>query len=97
MRKLQNLRSGGIKDVQTKTFYDFSEKPCIELCLGESDLKAIFLNIFLNNWTILDLFKKPTYIETKACWLSHINSSLKLDGYIKTQFDYDSLSKKLIN
>ena len=53
---------------------EFLEQNEIQIYSTNSDLKANFVERF--NRTLLDLIKEPMYIESKTCWLNHINSAL---------------------
>ena len=73
-RKPDKIWSDRGKEFDNKTFLDFLKKQNIQIYSTNSDLKAVFVERF--NRTLLDLIKKPMYIEGKACWLNHINNAL---------------------
>ena len=73
-RKPEKVWSDRGKEFYNKTFLDFLKQNEIQIYSTHSDLKAVFVERF--NRTLLDLIKKPMYIEGKACWLNHINSAL---------------------
>ena len=54
---------------------NFLKEQNIHLYSTNSDLKAVFVERF--NRTLLDLIKKPMYIEGKACWLNHIVAAME--------------------
>ena len=63
------------KEFYNKTFLDFLKQNEIQIYSTYSDLKAVFVERF--NRTILDLIKKPMYIEGKACWLNHLDTAME--------------------
>ena len=73
-RKPDKIWSDRGKEFYNKTFLDFLKQNEIQIYSTNSDLKAVFVERF--NRTLLDLIKEPMYIEGKACWLNHINTSL---------------------
>ena len=73
-RKPDKIWSDRGKEFYNKTLLDFLKQTEIQIYSINSDLKAVFVEHF--NRTLLDLIKKPMYIEGKACWLNHINSAL---------------------
>ena len=73
-RKPHKIWSDRGKEFYNTTFLDFLKQNEIQIYSTNSDLKAVFAERF--NRTLLDLIKKPMYIEGKACWLNHINSAL---------------------
>ena len=73
-RKPDKIWSDRGKEIYNKTFLDFLKQNEIQIYSTHSDLKAVSVERF--NRTLLDLIKKPMYIEGKACWLNHINSAL---------------------
>ena len=60
--------------LHNKTFMDFLKEQNIHIYSTYSDLKAVFVERF--NRTLLDLIKRPMYIEGKACWLNHLENAL---------------------
>ena len=66
-----------------------------------SDLKAVFVERF--NRTLLDLLKKPMYIEGKACLLNHFDAAMEkynncVHGTTKmTPFEMVTNTNKFIN
>ena len=58
-----------------KTFLDFLKEQNIHIYSTNSDLKAVFVERF--NRTLLDLIKKPMYIEGKACWLNNLDAAME--------------------
>ena len=87
------------KEFYNKTFLDFLKQNEIQIYSTHSDLKAVFVERF--NRTLLDLIKKPMYIEGKACWLNHLDVAMekynnRVHGTIKmTPFEM-STNQKLI-
>ena len=73
-RKPDKIWSDRGKEFYNKTFLAFLKQNEIQIYSTNSDLKAVFVERF--NRTLLDLIKKPMYIEGKACWLNHINYAL---------------------
>ena len=63
------------KEFYNKTFLDFLKQNEIQIYSTNSDLKAVFVERF--NRTLLDLIKKPMYIEGKACWLNHLDAAME--------------------
>ena len=54
---------------------DFLKQNEIQIYSTNSDLKAVFVE--RSNRTLLDLIKKPMYIEGKACWLNHLDTAME--------------------
>ena len=87
------------KEFYNKTFLDFLKQNEIQIYSTNSDLKAVFVERF--NRTLLDLIKKPMYIEGKACWLNHLDAAMekynnRVNGTTKmTPFEM-STNQKLI-
>ena len=73
-RKPDKIWSDRGKEFYNTTFLHFFKENGIQIYSTHSDLKAVFVERF--NRTLLDLIKEPMYIEGKACWLNHINTSL---------------------
>ena len=73
-RKPDKIWSDRGKEFYNETFLNFLKEQNIQIYSTNSDLKAVFVERL--NRTLLDLIKKPMYIEGKACWLNHINSAL---------------------
>ena len=100
-RKPDKIWSDRGKEFYNKTFLDFLKQNEIQIYSTNSDLKAVFVERF--NRTLLDLIKKPMYIEGKACWLNHINSALdkynnRVHGTTKmTPFEMVTNTNKIIN
>ena len=63
------------KEFYNKTFLDFLKEQNIHIYSTNSDLKAVFVERF--NRTLLDLIKEPMYIEGKACWLNHLDTTME--------------------
>ena len=63
------------KEFYNKIFLDLLTEQNIQICLTNSDLKAVIVERF--NRTLLDLFKEPMYIEGKAGWLNHLDAALE--------------------
>ena len=74
-RKPDKIWSDRGKEFYNKTFLDFLKQNEIQIYSTNSDLKAVFVERF--NRTLLDLIKKPMYIEGKACWLNHLDAALQ--------------------
>ena len=74
-RKPDKIWSDRGKEFYNKTFLDFLKQNEIQIYSTNSDLKAVFVERF--NRTLLDLIKKPMYIEGKACWLNHLDAALE--------------------
>ena len=74
-RKPDKIWSDRGKEFYNKTFLDFLKQNEIQIYSTNSDLKAVFVERF--NRTLLDLIKKPMYIEGKACWLNHLDTALE--------------------
>ena len=74
-RKPDKIWSDRGKEFYNKTFLDFPEQNEIQIYSTNSDLKAVFVERF--NRTLLDLMKKPIYIEGKACWLNHLDAAME--------------------
>ena len=74
-RKPDKIWSDKGKEFYNKTFLDFLNQNEIQIYSTNSDLKAVFVERF--NRTLLDLIKKPMYIEGKACWLNHLDTAME--------------------
>ena len=74
-RKPDKIWSDRGKELYNKTFLDFLKQNEIQIYSTNSDLKAVFVERF--NRTLLDLIKKPMYIEGKACWLNHLDTAME--------------------
>ena len=74
-RKPDKIWSDRGKEFYNKTFLDFLKQNEIQIYSTNSDLKAVFVERF--NRTLLDLIKKPMYIEGKACWLNHLDAAME--------------------
>ena len=74
-RKPDKVWSDRGKEFYNKTFLDFLKEQNIHIYSTHSDLKAVFVERF--NRTLLDLIKKPMYIEGKACWLNQLDAALQ--------------------
>ena len=74
-RKPDKIWSDKGKEFYNKTFLDFLKQNEIQIYSTNSDLKAVFVERF--NRTLLDLIKKPMYIEGKACWLNHLDAAME--------------------
>ena len=74
-RKPDKIWSDRGKVFYNKTFLDFLKQNEIQIYSTNSDLKAVFVERF--NRTLLDLIKKPMYIEGKACWLNHLDAAME--------------------
>ena len=74
-RKPNKTWSDRGKEFYNKTFLDFLKQNEIQIYSTNSDLKAVFVERF--NRTLLDLIKKPMYIEGKACWLNHLDAAME--------------------
>ena len=74
-RKPDKIWSDRGKEFFNKTFLDFLKEQNIQIYSTHSDLKAVFVERF--NRTLLDLIKKPMYIEGKACWLNHLDTAME--------------------
>ena len=74
-RKPDKIWSDRGKEFYNKTFLDFLNQNEIQIHSTNSDLKAVFVERF--NRTLLDLIKKPMYIEGKACWLNHLDTAME--------------------
>ena len=74
-RKPDKIWSDRGKEFYNKTFLDFLKQNEIQIYSTNSDLKAVFVERF--NRTLLDLMKKPMYIEGKACWLNHLDTAME--------------------
>ena len=100
-RKPDKIWSDRGKEFYNKTFLDFLKQNEIQIYSTSSDLKAVFVERF--NRTILDLVKKPMYIEGKACWLNHLDAAMekynnRVHGTTKmTPFEMVTNTKKIIN
>ena len=62
------------KQFYNQTFVHYLNEQNIQIYSTNSDLKAVFVERF--NRKLLDLIKKPMYIEGKGNWLNHINNAL---------------------
>ena len=100
-RKPDKIWSDRGKEFYNKTFLDFLKQNEIQIYSTNSDLKAVFVERF--NRTLLDLIKKPMYIEGKACWLNHLDAALekynnRVHGTTKmTPFKMVTNTNKIIN
>ena len=100
-RKPDKIWSDRGKEFYNKTFLDFLKQNEIQIYSTNSDLKAVFVERF--NRTLLDLIKKPMYIEGKACWLNHLDAALekynnRVHGTTKmTPFEMVTNTNKIIN
>ena len=74
-RKPDKIWSDRGKEFYNKTFLNFLKEQNIQIYSTNSDLKAVFVERF--NRTLLDLIKKPMYIEGKACWLNHLDTAME--------------------
>ena len=74
-RKPEKIWSDRGKEFYYKTFLDFLKEQNFHIYSTNSDLKAVFVERF--NRTLLDLIKKPMYIEGKACWLNHLDAAME--------------------
>ena len=63
------------KEFYNTAFLDFLKEQNIQIYSTNSDLKAVFVERF--NRTLLDLIKKPMYIEGKGNWLNHLDAALQ--------------------
>ena len=79
----------------------FLEQNEIQIYSIKSDLKAVFVERF--NRTLLDLIKKPMYIEDKDCWLNHHDTAMdkynnRVHGTTKmTSFEMSTNNKLIAN
>ena len=73
-RKPHKIWSDRGKEFYNTTFLHYLKEQNIHIYSTHSDLKAVFVERF--NRTILDLIKKPMYIEGKGNWLNHIINAL---------------------
>ena len=100
-RKPDKIWSDRGKEFYKKTFLDFLKQNEIQIYSTNSDLKAVFVERF--NRTLLDLIKKPMYIEGKACWLNHLDTAMekynnRVHGTTKmTPFEMVTNTNKIIN
>ena len=100
-RKPDKIWSDRGKEFYNKTFLDFLKQNEIQIYSTNSDLKAVFVERF--NRTLLDLMKKPMYIEGKACWLNHLDTAMekynnRVHGTTKmTPFEMVTNTNKIIN
>ena len=100
-RKPDKIWSDRGKEFYNKTFLDFLKQNEIQIYSTNSDLKAVFVERF--NRTLLDLIKKPMYIEGKACWLNHLETAMekynnRVHGTTKmTPFEMVTNTNKIIN
>ena len=74
-RKPAKIWSDRGKEFYSKTFLDFLKQNEIQIYSTNSDLKAVFVERF--NRTLLNLIKKPMYIEGEACWLNHLDTAME--------------------
>ena len=74
-RKPDKIWSDRGKEFYNKTFLDFLKQNEIQIYSTNSDLKAVFVERF--NRTLLDLIKKPMYIEGKGSWLNHLDTAME--------------------
>ena len=74
-KKTDKIWSDRGKEFYNKTFLDFLKEQNMYIYSTHSDLKAVFVERF--NRTLLDLIKKPMYIEGKACWLNHLDTAVE--------------------
>ena len=98
-RKPDKIWSDRGKEFYNKTFLDFLKQNEIQIYSTNSDLKAVFVERF--NRTLLDLIKKPLYIEGKACWLNHLDTAMekynnRVHGTTKMTLFEMSTNQKLI-
>ena len=63
------------KEFHNKIFLHYLEEQNIQIYSTNSDLKAVFVERF--NRTHLDLIEEPMYIESKACWLDHLDAAME--------------------
>ena len=100
-RKPDKIWSDRRKEFYNKTFLNFLKEQNIHIYSTNSDLKAVFVERF--NRTLLDLIKKPMYIEGKACWLNHLDAAMekynnRVHGTTKmTPFEMVTNTNKIIN
>ena len=100
-RKPHKIWSDRGKEFYNKTFLNFLKEQNIHIYSTNSDLKAVFVERF--NRTLLDLIKKPMYIEGKACWLNHLDAAMekynnRVHGTTKmTPFEMVTNTNKSIN
>ena len=100
-RKPDKIWSDRGKEVYNKTFLDFLKQNEIQIYSTNSDLKAVFVERF--NRTLLNLIKKPMYIEGKACWLNHLDTAMekynnRVHGTTKmTPFEMVTNTNEIIN
>ena len=74
-RKPHKIWSDRGKEFYNTTFLHYLKEQNIQIYSTNSDLKAVFVERFKR--TLLDLIKKPMYIEGKACWLNHFDVALE--------------------
>ena len=74
-RKPDKIWSDRGKEFYNETFLDFLKQNETQISSTKSDLKAVFVDRF--NRTLLDLIKKPMYIEGKACWLNQLDAAME--------------------
>ena len=74
-RKPQKVWSDRGKEFYNTTFLHYLKEQNIQIYSTNSDLKAVFVERF--NRTLLDLIKKPMYIEGKGNWLNHLDTVLQ--------------------
>ena len=100
-RKPDKIWSDRGKEFYNKTFLNFLKEQNIHIYSTNSDLKAVFVERF--HRTLLDLIKKPMYIEGKACWLNHLDAAMekynnRVHGTTKmTPFEMVTNTNKIIN
>ena len=100
-RKPDKIWSDRGKEFYNKTFLNFLKEQNIHIYSFNSDLKAVFVERF--NRTLIDLIKKPMYIEGKACWLNHLDAAMekynnRVHGTTKmTPFEMVTITNKIIN
>ena len=100
-RKPDKIWSDRGKEFYNKTFLNFLKEQNIHISSTNSDSKAVFVERF--NRTLLDLIKKPMYIEGKACWMNHLDAALekynnRVHGTTKmTPFEKVTNTNKIIN
>ena len=73
-RKPHKIWSDRGKEFYNQAILHYLNEQNIQIYSTNSDLKAVFVERF--NRTLLDLIKKPMYIESKACWLNHFDAAM---------------------
>ena len=73
-KKTHKIWSDRGKEFYNQTFSHYLNEQDIQIYSTNSDLKAVFVERF--NRTLLDLIKKPMYLEGKGNWLNHIIKAL---------------------